>query len=130
MAAIGAAHRSPQSKSSLSKIQAVANLPPYSIVLNPPDIGLVDASLIDQILRQPADRIINQRRDNSRIQREAALEATGNVIFAAALPDSKFASMGDSVVARIKTQHHLAQGNQVPSALRSILDVKAVHTAM
>src|SRR5258708_9621630 len=116
MAAIGATHRSPQSKSSLGEIQAVAGLPPYAIVRNPLDIGLVDSPLVDQVLNQPANGVIDERGDDGGIQPKAALETTRNVVFAAALPHPKFPRVGNPGFSGIETQHHFSQSNQVPTA--------------
>src|SRR5437667_11648251 len=69
--AVGTSNSGPQPKASLSKVQTVTDLPTHAIVFHPPYIGLVYASLIDQVLDQPADRIIRKRSHNGGTQPKA-----------------------------------------------------------
>src|SRR5260221_1477823 len=119
MPAVRAAYRRPQSKSSLGKIQSISGLSSYSIVRNPLGAGLVDTSLIDQVLDEPANGVINQCCDYRGIQPKAPFETTCNIVFAAAFPHPKFPRMRNPGFSGIKTKHHFSQGNQVPTALRS-----------
>ena len=46
----------------------------------------VDAALQHQVLDEPADVVVGQRGDDRGAQAEAAAQAAGDVVFAAALP--------------------------------------------
>src|SRR6266404_3444632 len=130
MAAVGASHRSPQSKAPLGKIQPIAGLPPHAIVPNPLDVRLVHTSLIDQVLDQPANGILRQCSHHSSIQTEAPLEAAGNVVFTAAFPHFEFSCMRDPVFSGVKAKHYLSQSNKVPAALRLVFKLKTVHGSL
>src|SRR5438552_3785319 len=78
---------------------------------------LIDPALIDQVLDQTSYRIIGKRRDDGRVQSEAALEAAGNVVFTASLTNVETACGRDACLTWIQAQHHLAQCHQVPAAI-------------
>src|SRR6266481_2015947 len=127
MAAVRAAHRGPQAKSAVGKIQTISGLSTYSIVVNPPNAGLVNTSLIHQVLNQATNRIIHQRGDDGGIQPKAALETTRNVVFPAAFPYLEFSCMRNPGFSRIKPKHYFAESNQIPAAFRSVSNHKAIH---
>src|SRR5882724_601960 len=127
MAAVRAAHRGPQAKSTVGKIQSISGLSTYSIVVNPPNAGLVNTSLIHQVLNQATNRIVDQCGDDGGVQPKAALEPTRNVVFPATFPYLEFSCMRNPGFSRIKPKHHFPQGNQVPAALRSVSNYKAIH---
>ena len=109
------AARTPKPRSTkFSPLRAPA---PDSVVGDPAHVGLVDAALEDEILEQPADRVVGERGDDRRTKTEAATEAPGDVVLAAALRDRERARRRDSAVAGIETQHHLAERHQVEPAL-------------
>ena len=115
--AIRTTKRGTCAETSLSEIQSVANQTTYAIELSPMHVRLIDAALIHQVLNKTADGIVSQRRDDSRIQPEASLQTTCDVIFTAAFPDLKAARGGYASVSRIKPQHYLAETYQIPAAL-------------
>src|SRR5258707_11098233 len=127
MAAVRAAHRGPQPKPSLGKIQSVSDLRSHSIVANPLHAGLVHTSLIHQVLNEAANRIIHQCGDDGGVQPKAALQTTRNVVFPTTFPYLEFSCMRNPGFSRIKPKHHFPQGNQVPAALRSVSNYKAIH---
>src|SRR5215470_9439193 len=127
MTAIGAPNRCSQSKAALSEIQAVANLSPHAVVFNPLDVRLVHSSLINQVLDQPADRIVSERGDNGSIQSEATLESTSNVVFATSLPNPKLARVSNPRVPGVKAEHYLSEHHQIPTAFRFVTQIKAGH---
>ena len=55
-------------------------------------------------------------------QAEAALEAAGDVVFAAAFPDLERARGVHAALAGVEAQHHLAEADLVPAAGRFVLD--------
>src|SRR5258707_9628277 len=127
MTAVRAAHRGPQAKSTVGKIQSISGLSTYSIVVNPFNAGLVNTSLIHQVLNQATNRIIHQRGDDGGVQPKAALQTTRNVVFPTTFPYLEFSCMRNPGFSRIKPKHHFPQGNQVPAALRSVSNYKAIH---
>ena len=64
------------------------------------DVRLVDAALVDEVLHEAAHRVVDEGRDHRRVQAEAALEAAGDVVFAAAFPDLERARGVDAALAR------------------------------
>ena len=70
---------------------------------------LIDAALVNQILHEPADGIISQRRHDRGFQSKTSLQAARDVVLAAALPDLKTARGRNPTISRIETQHHFAQ---------------------
>src|SRR5579871_963242 len=127
MPTVGAANRRAQSEPALGKVEAIANLAPNSVVFNPLQVRLVHASLIDQILHQPADGVIGERRDHSGIQPEAALQPAGNVVFAATLPRAKLTRVRNPVFPGIEAQHDFAQSHKVPPAFCFFPKLKSPH---
>ena len=78
---------------------------------------LIDAALKHQVLHQPADGIVGERRHDRRVQAEAAPQPARDVVFAAAFPDLESARRVDAPVAGIEPQHHLAERHQAPAAV-------------
>jgi hypothetical protein len=113
-------------KTSLGEIQSVANQTPNAIELCPPDVRLIDAALINQVLNQSPYRIIGQRRDYRGIQTKASLQTTRDVVLAAAFPNLKAARRRYPAVTGIKTQHYFTETHQVPAALAFRSDLQRV----
>src|SRR5215510_16542564 len=99
-------------------------MPHHTIKLNPLDIQLAHASLINQVLDQPAHRIISQRGGNRSVQSKAAFQGSSDVVFAATFPNPEFPRVSNPGFAGIKTEHNLSQSNQVPPALRFVSKIK------
>jgi hypothetical protein len=85
-------------------------------------VALVDAALVDQVLHQPAHRVVGEGGDHRRLQAEAPLESAGDVVLAPPFPGLEAAGGGHPPVAGIEAQHHLAEGDQVEAALVLVLD--------
>ncbi len=62
------------------------------------------------------DRVVRDRGDERRAEPEAAAQAAGDVVLAAALPDLEAAGGADARVSRIQAQHHLAERDEVEAA--------------
>src|SRR5205807_9960610 len=88
-----------------------------AIVSNPANMRLIDTALIDQILHQPADRIISQRSYDRGVHYKATLQSSRYVVFTTAFPDLEGARRSYATITRIEPQHHLAQAHQVPAAI-------------
>src|SRR5206468_12120507 len=85
----------------------------------------VHAAGQDQILQQPAHVVVREGGHHRGPQAEAAAQATCHVVFAAALPCAEVAGRPDAPLARIQTQHHLAERHQVVPAVAPVTDVHA-----
>ena len=83
---------------------------------------LVNAALIDQVLDETTDRVVSERRDDSRIEAEAALQTARDVVLASALPHAETSRRVYARVAGVEPQHHLAERDDVPTALRLRFD--------
>src|SRR6266478_3682539 len=115
--AIRASQGGPDSKSSLREVEAIAHSASNAVIADPADQGLVDSSLMDQILQQPADGVVGECRHDRRLETEASLESARNVVFSPAFRHFKGARRPHPPVSRLEPQHHLAQADQVPPAL-------------
>src|SRR5215831_19670703 len=99
MSAVGASNRPPYSESTIDKIQTVSDCASHTVVGHPSDQGLIDATLINEILDEASDSVIRERSHDRRLQTEASLQRPGHVVFAAAFINIEIASCPDSLVA-------------------------------
>src|SRR5262245_55826711 len=116
MSAVGASGRSSHSKSTIDKVQTIACCASNTVVGQPSDQGLIDATLIDQILNEASDGVVHECSHNRRLQTEASLQRPGHVVFTAAFVYIEFASRPDTLVCRIESQHDFTERNEVPPA--------------
>ena len=86
MPTIGAADGAAHPEAPLGEVEAVAHLPPDAVVGHPVELRPLDAALVDQVVDQPADGVVGERRHDRRPHPEAALQAAGDVVLAASLP--------------------------------------------
>ena len=84
---VGAADGAADAEATLREVEPVAHLAADAVVRDPADVRLVDAALEHQVLDEPADGVVGERGDDRRAQPEAAAQAAGDVVLAAALPD-------------------------------------------
>ena len=99
------------------KVQPVAHRAAHAVKRHPLDEFRVHAALQNKILDQPPDLVVGERGANGGLEAEAAAQAAGDVVFAAAFPDLEFAGRADAAFARIEPEHDFAQRNQVVFAL-------------
>ena len=117
VAPVGAADGAADAEASLGEVEPVAHLAADTVVGDPAHVRLVDAALEHQVLDEPADRVVGQRRDDRGPQPEAAAQAAGDVVLAAALADLETPRGGDAALAGIQPEHDLAEGDEVPAAV-------------
>jgi hypothetical protein len=129
VAAVGAAEGGANPEATLREVEAVPREAPDPVVLDPEEVRLVDPALVDQVLDQPPDRVVDERRDHRRVQAEAALEPARHIVFAAALPDLERTRGVDAAGAGIQAEHDLAQADQVVAAAGTRLGIEARHSA-
>ena len=115
VSAIRTAERRAHAEAALGEVQAVPDRPPDAVVSGPLH-ALFDAALEHQVFDQTAHRIVGERGDDRRAQAEAAFQAAGDVVFAAAFPHLERARGVDAAVAGIEPQHDFAQGDAIPAA--------------
>ena len=117
VAAVGTAGGSAHAKAALSKVEAVAHGAADAIVRDPADERGIDAALEDEVLDEAADGVVGERGGDGGAQAEAAAQAAGYVVFAAALPNLELARGVDAHVAGIEAKHDFAQAEAVPAAV-------------
>src|SRR5262249_28948576 len=99
------------------EVQAVANLAPDAVELDPAEVREVDATLQQQIFDEPTDRVIRQCRDDCRALPEAAAQPARDVVLPAAFINAKGAGGMDAAFPWIKAEHDFAQADLVEAAL-------------
>src|SRR5581483_2510945 len=109
----------------------VAHLAADAVVGTPQQARRLDAALEHEILDQPADRIVGERRHDSGAQPEAAAQPARDVVLASTLPGLERPRRGDATLARVEAEHHLAERDEVVAALllRAQLHHAAASTA-
>src|SRR5208283_2775278 len=117
VAAVGNTHCTPDTKTTLGKIQTVAGDPTNPIERQPLDEFSADSALQYKILDQPADLVVGECRAHGGFQAEAPAQAAGDVVFAASLPNLEFAGATDAALTRIQSEHDFAEREQVILAL-------------
>src|SRR5262245_31069121 len=117
VAAVRASDRRARAETPLGEVQPVARGPSYAARFHRLHVRLIDAALIDQVLKQAAHRVVGERGHDRRLHSEAALYPPGDVVFAPAFPGMKSPRRVNSPVARVEPQHHFTERDQVPSAL-------------
>ena len=65
VAAVGAAERGADAEAAFGEVEPVADLAADAVVREPAEVRLLDAALVDQILDQPPDGVVGQRRSRS-----------------------------------------------------------------
>ena len=118
VATVGDADRAANAEAALGEVQPVAHLAPDAVVGDPAEVGSLDATLVDEVVDQPADGIVGERRHDRRAEPEAAFEAAGDVVLAASLPRLEGAGRLDPPLTRVEAQHDLAERDEVEAALR------------
>src|SRR6266567_5617064 len=104
-------------ESTFREVQSVTHRAAQAVVIYPLDVRLVDAALVDEVLNEPADRVVGERRHYRRIQPETAFQPSRNVVLASALPNLKRPRGMNSSFTRIEAKHHLAEADQIPAAV-------------
>ena len=116
VASIRAPERSSDSESALRKIESISHGPADAVVGNEPYVRLVDAALVDEVLKEPADGVVCKRRNNGGIEPEAAFEPAGDVVLATSFPGSKRSRGGDTALSWIESEHHFSEGYEIELA--------------
>ena len=117
VAAVGAAGGGAHAEAALSKVEAVAHGAADAVVRNPADERRIDAALENEVFNEAADGIVGERGGDGGAQAEAAAQAAGDVVFAAALPHLKLARGVDAAFAGIEAKHDFAEAEAVPAAI-------------
>ncbi len=91
MAAIVASGSGAHAESALGEVEAVADGAADAIKRNPAQKRGIYAALQDTVFNKTADGVVGQCGSDGRAQTEAAPKAAGDVVLAAAFPDSELA---------------------------------------
>jgi len=116
VAAVGTAGGGADAETALGEVEAVADVAADAVVLDPLEQREVDTALEHEVFDEAADGVVGERGGDGGAQAEAATEAAGDVVFAAALPDLELAGGVDAGVAGIEAEHDFAEGEAVPAA--------------
>src|SRR5262245_64530673 len=109
MTAVRAADSPARTEAALGEVQAIADLAPDAVELHPAEVRQIDAALQHQVLDEPADSVVRQRRDDCRALPEAAPQSARDVVLAAAFPGAKGACGVDTAFSWIEAKHDLSQ---------------------
>ena len=115
-AAVGGAFRAADAEAALGEIEAVADVAADAVEGLPLDEAGIDAALQDEVLDQAADIVLGKSGDHRGALAEAAAEAAGDVVFAAAFPRRELARGADPAVAGIEAEHDFTQRDDVELA--------------
>ncbi len=113
-------------KSTLHKIEPIADRPPNPIKRHPLHMAHIHPALQHEIFHEPSNRIIRKRRHRRRPQPKTTPQPTHHIIFAAAFPHTKFPRRMNTTIPGIKPQHDLAQTRRIPLAVRGTLQIQLV----
>src|SRR6185503_2574882 len=100
------------------EVETVANCASDAVEVNPLQVRLVHAALVDQILDQAAHGVVRQCSDDRGVHAKASLQAARDVVLTATLPNLEVTRGRNASLARIEPQHHLAEAHNVPATLR------------
>src|SRR5207245_6659802 len=109
VAPVRAADAGANAEAALDEVQPVPALAADAVVLPPEHVRLIDATLKDEVLHEPADRVVGQRRHQRRIEAEAALQPARDVVLAAAFPDPEGARRVQARLAPLEADEHLTE---------------------
>ena len=118
--------RAADAEAALGEVEPVADGAADAVVRHPADERRVDAALQDEVLDQPPDLVVGERGHDRGAQAEAAAQAAGDVVLAAALPDPERARGADAALAGIEAEHDLAERDEVEPALLCRPDRRAL----
>src|SRR6185436_18776062 len=116
VATVRAADGAAEAEAALREVESVAHRAPDAVVLDPLDVRLVDAALVDEVLDEPPHGVVGEGRDDRRLEPEAAPQTARDVVLAAALPGLERARRRDPPVARVEAEHDLAERDEVEAA--------------
>ena len=113
---VGAADSAADAEAALGEVDAVAADSADAVGFLPVDQIGVHAALLDEVLHELADLVVGECGDDGGIHAEALVQAADDVVFAAAFPCAEGAGGADTALARIETEHDLAEGYGVKTA--------------
>ena len=113
IAAIGNPHCATHAKAAFGEVEAVADDATDTVKRHPPDKLGIDAPLQNEVFDEPANIVVRKSRGDGRLESEAATQAAGDVVFAAAFPDFEFARASDPAFARVEAEHDFSQREEV-----------------
>jgi hypothetical protein len=116
--AVTDAHRAAHAEAALGEIQPVAHVAAHAVV---PGIHFTcrwstPPCRMKSSTSRP-DRVVGEGGDDGGAQAEAAAQAAGHVVFAAAFPGAEGAGGVDALLAGIEAQHDFAQRDFIPQTI-------------
>ena len=113
MPAVGAADWWPQPEPALHEVETITHRAPHAVEWHPADVVERDAALAHEIFHQSTDWVVGKCGDDGGVHPEASGEPARDVVFAAAFPYAELSRRGDALVARIESQHHFAERDEI-----------------
>jgi hypothetical protein len=80
-------------------------------------MGLIDTTLVDQILDQATDSVVSQCGDYSGVQTKATHQAARNVVFTTTFPNLKASCGMNASFTWIEAEHYFAKTDDVPTTI-------------
>ncbi len=117
VAAVHHAEAGADAEAALEEVDAIAGVAANAVEGRPVDVRGVDAALQDEVFDQAADGVVDERGGDGGAEIEAATEAAGDVVLAAAFPHAEGSRADDAAFAGIEAQHDFAEGEEIPAAV-------------
>src|SRR5690606_21476672 len=125
---IRATRRRPRPETAFDKVQPIPHISGNAVNLAPNNIRRINAALTDKVFNKAADAIVSKCRNDGRSGSETMCKSSGNIILAAAFPNSKTSRSLDTFIARVESEHDLAEGDQVPRRFPFLFDLEHLST--
>src|SRR5215468_3766122 len=116
MPTIRTTQRRANAEAAFREIQSIADFSAHAVVVHPANQRRINASLINQVLNESADRVFCKRRDDRRVEPKAAFQPARHVVFAAALTHGELPRRPNPIFAGIEPQHHFPETHLIPAA--------------
>src|SRR5579864_6704961 len=117
MATVRAACGGANSKAALGKVKAIAHRATDAVVWPPTNQRGINPTLQDQILQEPAHRVVCQSCGDCRAQTKTSAQPASHIVFPAAFRRPKVPSGVDPLLARVKSQHHFTEAYAIPAVI-------------
>ena len=117
VAAVRDADGPANTEATLGEVESGVHRATDSVGRHPGDELVVDSAGGDAVADEVADWVVDETGDDGGTLAEDPGQATADVVLAAALPDIEGRGGADATLTRIEAEHHLAEGDDVVTAL-------------
>lgn len=113
VAAVDAAFGTSDAEAALGEVDGVADALAHAVVRDPLDVGGIEAALEDEVFDEAANFVVCEGGQYACGMAEAAAEAAGDVVFAAAFPGGELAGGANAAFTGVETEEHFTEGEEV-----------------